>query len=77
MTVSSGLSITGSVNAVQADIRRPFLTVRWVRPTPRMSPALGSSLAGTPRSTAASIIATVTGLGSWMRVTGSGPPTPW
>ena len=77
MTVSSGLSTTGSMNAVQADIRRPSLTVMWVRPTPRMSSALGSSLRGTPRSTAASIIATVAGLGSLMRVTGSGPPTPW
>ena len=77
MTVSSGLSTTGSMNAVQADIRRPFLTVRWVSPTPRISSALGSSLCGTPRSTAASIMATVTGLGSVILVTGSGPPTPW
>ena len=77
MTVSSGLSTIGSTNEVQVDIRRPFLTVMWVRPTPRMESASGSSLCGTPRSTAASIMATVTGLGSLILVTGSGPPTPW
>jgi hypothetical protein len=77
MTVSNGLSMTGSTKAVQVDILRPLETVRWVRPTPRMPAPLASWLAGTPRSMAASIIASVTGLGSRMRVTGSGPPTPW
>ena len=77
MTVSSGLSTMGSMNAVHVDIRRPSLTVMCVRPTPRMSSALGSSLRGTPTSAAASIIATVAGLGSLMWVTGSGPPAPW
>ena len=48
MTVSSGLSSTGCTNEVQALIRRPFLTVRWVRPAPRMLSALGSSFSGTP-----------------------------
>ena len=77
MTVSSGLSTIGSMNAVHVDIRLPSRTVMWVRPTPRMSSAFGSSFFGTPISTAASIMAIVAGLGSLMWVTGSGPPTPW
>ena len=69
--------MTGSMNAVQVDMRRPPRTVMWTSPTPRMSSALRSSLRGTPVSAAASIIASVAGLGSLMWVTGSGPPAPW
>jgi hypothetical protein len=51
--------------------------LRWRRLTPRISSPLQSSLYGIPYCSHASTNARETGLGEWLRVTGSGPPAPW
>ena len=76
-TVSSGWSSTGSMKAVHAVARFPPRMLRCANPAPSISAPLQSSLYGSPYSVHASTNATLTGLGSWLRVTGSGPPAPW
>ena len=51
--------------------------LRCANPAPSISAPLQSSLYGSPYSVHASTNATLTGLGSWLRVTGSDPPAPW
>ncbi len=46
-------------------------------PAPRISAPLQSSLRGTPASAAAASRRGVSGCGSWLIETLSGPPTPW